>query len=158
MIELKKLQELVSLMVENDLIELDIRDGDESVSLSRPNPHAHSVQGQAQSQALAPAPTPAETSAPAGGGETSAVVASDEGLLEVQSPMVGTFYSAPKPEAPPFVKVGDHVSPDTVVCLIEAMKVFSEVKAEVSGTVRKIVAKNSDSVEFGEPLLLVEPD
>ncbi len=71
--------------------------------------------------------------------------------------MVGTFYTAANPESPAFVKVGDQVGPDTVVCIIEAMKVFSEVKAEVSGTVKKIVAKNSDSVEFGQTLMLVDP-
>jgi len=153
MIELKKLQELVALMVENDLIELDIRDGDESVSLSRPSPYLHATPAPAPVSA----PAPAAAAPASGGGEALAAPASD-GLVEVQSPMVGTYYSAPKPEAPPFVKVGDHVTADTVVCLIEAMKVFSEVKADVSGTVRKIVARNSESVEFGQTLLLVEPD
>jgi acetyl-CoA carboxylase biotin carboxyl carrier protein len=110
--------------------------------------------------APAPASAPNPSSAPDAGSAVgaSAEPSGDEGLVEVQSPMVGTFYAAPKPEAPAFVKVGDHVSADTVVCLIEAMKVFSEVKAEVSGTVRKVVAKNAESVEFGQTLLLVEPD
>lgn len=153
MIDLKKLQELVALMVDNDLIELDIRDGEESVALSRPSAYAQPVYHapapvQPAPVAAAPAATPpAGESAPADNGN----------LIAIESPMVGTFYSASKPESPPFVKVGDHVGPDTVVCLIEAMKVFSEVKAEVSGVVKQIACKNSDSVEFGQTLMLVEP-
>lgn len=153
MIDLKKLEELVALMVANDLTELDLRDGEESVTLSRPSPHGAPVVHHA---APAASSSPASIAAPAAGDGVSG--GGDQGLVEVQSPMVGTFYSASDPESPPFVKVGDSVEPDTVVCLIEAMKVFSEVKAEVSGTVRKIMAKSSDSVEFGQALMLVEPD
>ncbi len=157
MIDLKKLQELVALMVDNDLIELDIRDGEESVSLSRPGSHAPAPVYHAAPSAPAPAPAPAAASAPASAPAAGAPSAEDSNLVAIESPMVGTFYSASKPESPPFIKVGDHVGPDTVVCLIEAMKVFSEVKAEVSGVVKQIVAKNSDSVEFGQTLMLVEP-
>ncbi len=153
MIDLKKLQELVALMVDNELIELDIRDGEESVSLSRPSPYA-APQPVYQAPPAAPAPAaPAPGASPA----PEAAPADHGNLVAIESPMVGTFYSAAKPESPPFIKVGDHVGPDTVVCLIEAMKVFSEVKAEVSGVVKQIVAKNSDSVEFGQTLMLVEP-
>jgi len=159
MIELKKLEELVALMVANDLTELDLRDGEESVTLSRPSPNsAPVVHHAAPAPVAAPAASSASASSAAQAAGDGAGGGGDDGLVEVQSPMVGTFYSASDPESPPFVKVGDSVGPDTVVCLIEAMKVFSEVKAEVSGTVRKIVAKNSDSVEFGQTLMLVEPD
>ena len=72
--------------------------------------------------------------------------------------MVGTFYTSPNPDAPAFVKVGDHVTADTVVCIIEAMKIFNEIKAETSGTIAKIVPDNGTSVEFGEPLFIVTPD
>jgi len=155
MIDLKKLQELVALMVDNELIELDIRDGEESVSLSRPSPY---VAPQPVYQApAAPAAAPAVAPAPGASAAPEAAPADHGNLVAIESPMVGTFYSAAKPESPAFVKVGDHVGPDTVVCLIEAMKVFSEVKAEVSGVVKQIVAKNSDSVEFGQTLMLVEP-
>lgn len=156
MIDLKKLQELVALMVDNDLIELDIRDGEESVSLSRPSANAQPVY-----QAPPPAPTHAAPApaAPAASAPAADSSPADNGnLVAIESPMVGTFYTSSKPEAPAFVKVGDRVDPDTVVCLIEAMKVFSEVKAEVSGVVKQIVTKNSDSVEFGQTLMLVDPD
>jgi acetyl-CoA carboxylase biotin carboxyl carrier protein len=72
--------------------------------------------------------------------------------------MVGTFYAAPAPDAEPYLRVGDHVNPDTVVCIIEAMKVMNEIKADVAGTIERILAKNSDPVEFGQPLFQVKPD
>jgi acetyl-CoA carboxylase biotin carboxyl carrier protein len=72
--------------------------------------------------------------------------------------MVGTFYTSPNPDSPTFVEVGAKVDPDTVVCIIEAMKIFNEIKAECSGTIQKILVKNSESVEFGQPLFLVKPD
>jgi acetyl-CoA carboxylase biotin carboxyl carrier protein len=71
--------------------------------------------------------------------------------------MVGTFYSASDPEAPPFVSVGTEVEPDTAVCIIEAMKVFNEIKSEVSGTIERILVQNQQAVEFGQPLMLVRP-
>ncbi|RME73137.1 MAG: acetyl-CoA carboxylase biotin carboxyl carrier protein [Planctomycetota bacterium] len=98
--------------------------------------------------AAAPATAPA-TSSPGG---TAAV---DEGLVEVSSPMVGTFYRAPSPESDPFVEVGDRVEPDTVLCIIEAMKVMNEIKAEVAGTVEEILVANGEAVEFGQPLFRI---
>ncbi|MFG0275982.1 MAG: acetyl-CoA carboxylase biotin carboxyl carrier protein [Phycisphaerales bacterium] len=152
MIDLKKLKELVDLMKEHDLSEIDLRDGDETVTLKRPmaapTPPAHYAPPP-------PAPAPAPPAAPAANAPSAPAV--DDGLEAIESPMVGTFYSASNPDSPPFVKVGDSVGPDTVVCLIEAMKVFSEVKAEKSGVVEKILVKNADAVEFGQPLLLIRP-
>ena len=81
----------------------------------------------------------------------------DDGLVAVKSPMVGTFYTAPDPDSATFIKVGQEVSPDTTICIIEAMKVFNEIKAEVAGTVERIVAANGKAVEFGETLILIRP-
>jgi acetyl-CoA carboxylase biotin carboxyl carrier protein len=72
--------------------------------------------------------------------------------------MVGTFYVAPDPDSPPYVQVGAVVHPDAVVCIVEAMKVFNEIKAEVAGTIEKILVKNEQPVEFGQPMFLVRPD
>jgi acetyl-CoA carboxylase biotin carboxyl carrier protein len=72
--------------------------------------------------------------------------------------MVGTFYEAPSPEADPFVQVGDHVTEDSIVCVIEAMKVFNEIRAEMSGTIEKVLVKNAQAVEFGAPMFVVRPD
>jgi len=161
MIDLKKLKELVDLMKEHDLSEIDLRDGDETVTLKRPMappapshhvPPAHQPRQDANPQ-HAPSPAPAGD----GGGGASGAPEADDGLEPIESPMVGTFYTASNPDSPAFVKVGDAVEPDTVVCLIEAMKVFSEVKAEKSGVIEKILVKNAEAVEFGQPLFLIRP-
>lgn len=132
-------------MVENDLSELDIRDKDQAVALKR---SLGVAQGPVVTHA-APAP-----SAGSSGGEP----AKDDGLLTIESPMVGTFYARPNPESDNFVKVGAAVGPDTVVCLIEAMKVFNEVQAGVSGTIERMLVENGDPVEFGQKLFLVRPN
>ncbi|RAK22333.1 acetyl-CoA carboxylase biotin carboxyl carrier protein [Anoxybacillus vitaminiphilus] len=81
-----------------------------------------------------------------------------ENLHKITSPMVGTFYAAPSPDAPPYVKVGDKVKPDTVVCIVEAMKLFNEIEAEVSGEIVEVLVKNGQLVEYGQPLFLVKPE
>ena len=81
-----------------------------------------------------------------------------EGLHKIESPMVGTFYSAPSPEDPPYVKVGDKVSEDTVVCIVEAMKLFNEIEAEVKGEIVEVLVENGQLVEYGQPLFLVKPE
>jgi len=99
--------------------------------------------------------------APAAPGPSSAPAAppaEDEGLETIRSPMVGTFYAAATPDAEPFVSVGTRVEPDTVVCLVEAMKVFNEIKAELTGTIEKVLVDNGDAVEFGQPLFRVKPE
>ncbi len=156
MIDIRKLKELVKLMVENDLSELDLKDENEQVSLRRPYASAAAAAPLAPAAAPVPAaaPTPAAAPAPAAdasaGGDTA-------GLTPIPSPMVGTFYASPDPDSPAYIKVGDKVTPDTVVCIVEAMKVFSEIKAEVSGTVERIAVNNADAVEYGQPLFFVKP-
>ncbi|OGC08175.1 acetyl-CoA carboxylase, biotin carboxyl carrier protein [candidate division WOR-1 bacterium RIFOXYD2_FULL_36_8] len=80
----------------------------------------------------------------------------EEDLIAITSPMVGTFYAAPSPDSPPFVKVGDHVSTGKVVCIIEAMKLFNEIESEISGTVFKILTENGKPVEYGQKLMLIK--
>ena len=77
--------------------------------------------------------------------------------MKITSPTVGTFYGSPQPGDPPFVKVGDRVTPETIVCIVEAMKVFNQIPAEVSGTIHKVLVSDGDAVEFGEALFLVAP-
>ena len=106
---------------------------------------------------------PVAAAVPPPGLETVAAAASpsetpaDDGLVTIASPMVGTFYAASDPESPPFVKVGAEIDPDTPVCIIEAMKVFNEIKAEVAGTIERILVENRQAIEFGQPLMLVRP-
>ncbi len=151
MIDIRKLKELVKLMVENDLSELDLRDQEETVTLKR----------GAGGQIMMPAPVamPSEVPAASAGpqAETAAPAANTDGLQSVASPMVGTFYTRPNPDDGPFVEVGSSVSPGTTVCLVEAMKVFNEVKSDVSGTIERILVSDGDAVEFGQDLFLVRP-
>lgn len=157
MIDVKTLKQLIKLMKDNELTEIDIRDQEEQVLLKRGSAQAP-VQMVApqpvQPAAHAPAP-PAAAPADAAPAETAAA---DDGLIEITSPMVGSFYSAPSPDAADFVSVGSTVSKDTVVCIVEAMKVFNEIKAEVSGTIQKVLVSNGDAIEFGQPLFLVKPN
>ncbi len=92
---------------------------------------------------------------PAVSGATAVAEAPDLDLATIDSPMVGTFYAAPNPDSPPFVNVGSTVDAETVVCLVEAMKIFNEIKAECSGTIEKVMVSNGESVEFGQPLFKV---
>lgn len=150
--DLDKLRELIEMMEQHDLTEINLRRGEERWLLRRgPQDVVQMVPAAAPAPAVAPPPTPG--AAPAA--ESAAVP--DDGTLAIKSPTVGTFYAAPSPEDPPFVTVGAKVQPDTVVCLVEAMKVFNQIPAEVSGTITEILAKDADPVEFGQPLFKVRP-
>lgn len=163
MIDIRKLKELVRLMVTNDLTELDLRDAEEQVLVRRGNPHQQPqvmVQPAHYATAAPMHATPTHA-APSSAAAPSAPVKADlgeaDGLLKITSPMVGTFYLSPNPDSPPFVSAGASVQPNTTVCIIEAMKIFNEIKAEVSGTIQKVLVKNAEAVEFGQPLFLVRP-
>lgn len=152
--DLEKLRQLIELMEKHGLSEVSLRRGEEQWRLrrgGRPEPvlMAAPVQAAPLPAAIAPAAPVAAVAAPAAD-------ASDRGI-EIKSPTVGTFYSSPTPEEPPFVQVGAKVSSETIVCLIEAMKVFNQIPAEVSGTISAVLVKNGDAVEFGQPLFRVKP-
>jgi acetyl-CoA carboxylase biotin carboxyl carrier protein len=154
MIDIRKLKELVRLMVGNDLTELDLRDEQEQVTIRRHGSAPPQVV-HAPVATMAPTAAPAPLAAPPAAPAPAAPVADDR--LRIESPMVGTFYTASAPDKPPFVKVGDRIGPDTVVCIIEAMKVFNEIKAEVSGIVDEVLIRNGTPVEFGQPLVILRP-
>ncbi len=153
MIDIRKLKELVRLMVENDLTELDIRDEQETVTVKRPGLHATPQVFAAP--VLGTAMAPAMAAGMAAGMAAPAPV--KEVLPAIESPMVGTFYAAAGPDKAPFISVGSLVGPDTTVCLIEAMKIFNEIKAETSGTVEEVLVKGGQPVEFGQPLFRIRP-
>ncbi len=142
--ELKDIKSLIDLMKKNDLTELRIEKEDFKIALKR---GVETVVPTYLPQALpalaaAPLPAPAQAAAPSG--------------KEIVSPMVGTFYTTPSPESPAYVSVGTEVTPDTVVCIIEAMKVMNEVKSEIAGTITEIIAENGKPVQFGQPLFRVK--
>ena len=157
MIDIRKLKELVRLMVANELTELDLRDSEEQVTLRRYAPAPAPAVAAPPPTAVQAAPNPSAAAPAAELSPQPAAVEEEEGLLVVESPMVGTFYAAPDPDSSPFVATGSAVGPDTVVCIIEAMKIFNEIKAECSGMIQKVVVQNGESVEFGQPMFYVKP-
>ena len=167
MIDLKTLKQLVKLMSEQDLTELDLEDDKgEKVRLRRRGnaPEVQYLTGAPQmptQTAAAPQPAPQGDAQPAAqaSADPGASSGSNEPTGEViDSPMVGTFYSAPSPDSEDFVSVGSRVEADTVVCIIEAMKVFNEIKAETTGTIKRILVENGQAVEYGQALFEIEPD
>jgi acetyl-CoA carboxylase biotin carboxyl carrier protein len=146
-IDLESIRQLLALMSEHDLAELEIEQEDVAVRLRKAGAAAPA----------APVAVPVVAAAvPAA--QAAAPAVREEKLPTVNSPMVGTFYVASSPEAAALAKVGDHVTEETVVCIIEAMKVFNEIRAEMRGTIEKILVKNAQAVEFGQPMFVVRPD
>ena len=155
------LQQIVKVMSANDLSTVDLRDGDRRVVLKRGAQVVTAAAAPAIAYTAPPsAPlTPAATQQAGGGASSPPAGAADEtaGLTAIKSPMVGTFYAKPSPDAKPFVTVGSHVDEDTDVCVIEAMKVFNNIKAETRGTIAKVLVSDGQTVEFGTVLFLVKP-
>jgi acetyl-CoA carboxylase biotin carboxyl carrier protein len=159
MIDIKNLRTLIKLMVENDLTELDVQGAQgERVSLKRDRAegHAHAAPQAAASAGL-PGALPAAPPATSASAPPSASAPTAVAPAQITSPIVGTFYAASTPDAKPFVTVGDRVQADTIVCIIEAMKVFNEIKAETSGVIDKILVSSGQAVEFGQPLFVIRP-
>jgi len=154
--DVQKIMELIRIMKENDLVKIDIQHGDDRISLQRAEPpQPIAATGHiltALPGALAPGTSPAAQAVPAG--QKGAA----EGTVEIRSPMVGTFYEASSPDSDPYVEIGAHVEPQTVVCIIEAMKVMNEIRAEISGTVVERLVKTGQAVEYGQPLFRVKPE
>jgi len=147
---IKELKEIVEVFKEADIAELEIEREDAKIRLKRYPEPGHSM------------PT-IVTQLPVSGAESSGADANkpeekNEGLIEIKTPMVGTFYKAPAPDADPFVDVETDVGEDTVVCIIEAMKLMNEIKADVKGRIVKILVDNGQPVEFGQTLFLVKPE
>jgi acetyl-CoA carboxylase biotin carboxyl carrier protein len=145
--DVRKIRRLVELMKEHDLSQIDLRQGDTRIQLQRGG-----AQVDQAVRVVGPIAPPVAAALPA----PVAAAPAEEHLVLVKSPMVGTFYAAPDPDSPPYVKVGDHVGVDTTVCIVEAMKVFNEIPAEVSGKVVAVLAENGEPVEFGHPLFKVD--
>jgi acetyl-CoA carboxylase biotin carboxyl carrier protein len=151
------LQQLVSLMAANDLSVVDLREGERRIRLQRGA--AAGMQYVVSAPSL---PSPAVSNVPTMTGpaapQSPAAARDDEaGLIAIKSPMVGTFYAAASPDAKPFVTVGSVVDEETDVCIIEAMKVFNNIKAECRGTIQRVMVSNGQTVEFGTVLFLVKP-
>jgi acetyl-CoA carboxylase biotin carboxyl carrier protein len=148
--DVRKIRRLVELMKEHDLSEIDLQQGEVRIQLRRASAAPAMVSAPAMARPLPPGPPAPESDAPA------APEPKGGGSAVIKSPMVGTFYAAPDPDSPPFVKVGDHVGPETTVCIVEAMKVFNQIPAEMGGRIIAVLAENGSPVEFGQPLFKVD--
>lgn len=163
MIDLAWLQKLIEMVDESGLDSIEISRGiGTRIRLSK-SPTVQIIAGSGQ---LAPSSAQAAIAAPAvgvpsgeadAGSEAAEDTSTGPALLEVTSPMVGTFYRAPAPDAPPYAEVGDRVSKGQTVCILEAMKLMNELECEVSGTIREICVENADPVEYGQVLFRIEP-
>ncbi len=165
----KEIHDLIKLVNRLDLSEFKLRDGDFEMSI-RTKLYGKKEKAEGQSipvMALSAAPAahhlPApqvETSAPSASGDAQGgdnAAEEDSGLVEVRSPIVGTFYRSPTPDKPPYLKVGDMIDVGTVVCIVEAMKLFNEIESEVSGKVVKVLVEDASPVQYDQVLFMVDP-
>ena len=145
--DIRKIKKLIELVQESGINELEISEGEESVRISR---GGTIVPAQIQQMAPVAQAAPAAVAAPVA---TEAPVISGH---EVRSPMVGTFYSSASPEAPAFVEIGQHVNAGDTLCIVEAMKMMNQIEADKSGVIKAILAENEDTIEFDQPLFIIE--
>jgi acetyl-CoA carboxylase biotin carboxyl carrier protein len=150
--DLDRIKSVIELMQEHDVNEFSIEERGLKLTLKRGQEPQPGMMGMAMMPPPAPAPA-SVAAAPAPAAESGT---SDENLTPIPSPLVGTFYRASSPDADPFVSVGSRVNKDTVVCIIEAMKVMNEIKAETNGVIKKILVENATAVQFGQPIFLIE--
>ena len=152
--DLKDIKAIIDLMKKNSVTEFELEKQDFKIRLKRgPNGGGAAVSFE-DPLPVVYAPGPAAIPAPAVATPPPAPASSE---LEIKSPMIGTFYRAPSPEAAPYIEVGTEVSPETVVCIIEAMKVMNEIKAEAKGVITQVLIENAKPVEFGQPLFKLRP-
>jgi acetyl-CoA carboxylase biotin carboxyl carrier protein len=158
MIDLDIVEKLLDLLSQSDADKIEVRDGDTSIKVSRNSGGAVSYQMTAPAPSVPTAPSAAAAAEPQSGGD--AVVASGpaDNLVEIASPMVGTFYAQSEPGADPYVRVGDRISIGQTLCIIEAMKIMNTLDAEVSGVLREICVSDATPVEFGQALFRVDPN
>jgi acetyl-CoA carboxylase biotin carboxyl carrier protein len=149
---IRKIKKLIDLIQESDVAEIEIQEGEESVRISRTSSAA-----PVMVSAPAPVAAPVAVAAPIAEAAPAAAPAPAANTANaVKSPMVGTFYRSSSPEAAPFIEVGQTVSEGDVICIIEAMKMFNQIEADRSGTVKAILVENGNPVEFDEPLVIIE--
>lgn len=167
--DVERIRRLVRLMEEHDLSEIDLRQEEERINLKRGTSGAPTFAAPMYQPPMyqppaypapgyppAPAAAPPAASAPAATPAPAAAESDGANIVVIKAPMVGTFYNRPNPESEAFVKVGSSVSADTTICIIEAMKVFNEIPAEISGKVVAVLVENEQSVEYGKPLFKID--
>ena len=157
--DLRKLKKLIDLVQESGIGEIEITEGEEKVRISRQSPGGPPVIMAAPNMPAMPYAAAPAGSGPSGGASASApapAAPAEPKGHQLKSPMVGTFYRAPSPGAPPFVEVGQQVTKGQTLCIIEAMKLLNEIESDASGTVKAILVENGQPVEYGQPLFTIE--
>lgn len=153
--DIKDIKKIVELMKQHDLTKFELEEEAFRISLVRGfDDDVRMVTPMHSAPAPLPVTAPAPVAAPA---PTAAATDADDGLIEIKSPIVGTYYRAGSPDAEPLVSVGQQVDKDTVVCIVEAMKVMNEIKADVKGVITQILVENATPVMFGQALFKVKP-
>ena len=150
--DIKLIKQVVDLMKRSDISEFEFEEDGFKLRLSTKGAEGPQII-QAVPAGQTPAPFPVATPAT---GEAVAAPLEEKGISIIKSPMVGTFYSAASPESPAFVKIGSKVSNESVVCIIEAMKVMNEIQAEMSGTISELLVENGEAIEYGQPLFKIK--
>lgn len=163
MFKLSEIKELIKLVDQTSIQELELENEGAKLAIRKPGrTEVVNVQTPPIAHTYVPAPAasaPAPAAAAAPAPEAAALQAADRaGLHQIVSPMVGTFYRSPSPDAPPFVHTGDRITEKTVVCILEAMKLMNPLEAEVKGEIVEILVENGQLVEYGQPLFLVKPE
>jgi acetyl-CoA carboxylase biotin carboxyl carrier protein len=151
---IEEIRELIHLVKETAVAELEVQRGDNRVRIRQSFGVENTVMLHATAPALAPAPQPAT---PALKAETPPAKAPDASIVYAKSPIVGTFYECPSPDAPPFVRIGEHVTPGKILCIIESMKLMNEIEADVAGVIESRLVQNGQPVEYGEALFGIRP-
>ena len=151
--DLKAIKQVIELMKRSELTEFEFEEEGFKLRLSRQSDNPSAPIIQSVTPASIPVATPQQAPASTGSGSAEAQT-EDPNVTVIKSPMVGTFYRAPSPESPNFVEAGTKVSPDSIVCIVEAMKVMNEIQSEVSGTITEVLVENGDAIEFGQPLFI----
>lgn len=149
---LKEIKEMISLMNDNNLAELEVEKEGMRIRLRKMGSPASEFSGPVIIEREAQAKESRQEAAQKQQAQMQA-----EKVIEVKAPMVGTFYRSPSPGAPPYVEIGQTIEPGQVICIIEAMKLMNEIKAEVKGKILEILVENAEPVEFGQPMFLIEP-
>jgi acetyl-CoA carboxylase biotin carboxyl carrier protein len=148
--DIERIRKIIELMEQHDLCEVDLQQGGEKIKLNR------GLSAMAHSAALVPVPAVAPALQPTA--DSPMGPADSAGTITINAPMVGTFYTRADPESEPFVKLGDQVSEETIVCIVEAMKVFNEIPAECRGKIVEVLCNDQAPVDYGKPMFRVQPN
>lgn len=153
--DIRSIRKLIEIVEESNIAEIEIKEGEHTVRITR-NKEPIIMQAPAMQQTYQTQPQQMQSAPTAPAPETAAPTTPVISGEAITSPMVGTFYSAPSPDAPPFAQVGQKINVGDTLCIIEAMKIMNPIEAEVSGTIKQILVSNADPVEYGQTLFIIE--